>query len=560
MSQLAPNRWRVHARQDSDLLKHLCALRGFSAEVLSPDYATHLHDPFLLPDMEQACQIVREAVDASWHVTVFGDYDADGTPASAILSMMLTQLGLAHDVVLPTRATGYGLRPEQVRDIAKRSQLLITVDTGVTSVEEIRLAKELGMRVIVLDHHLPQATLPAADAVVDPHRSDSQYPFAHLCGCALAYKFVVALGTEFPQLSERFSKWLLDLVAISTVADMMPLIGENRALVHYGLLVLRQNRRPGLRALFATAGVEVEALNAGILGFVIGPRLNAAGRLGDNYPAFELLTAPDDSAAQRLAAVIEEANSQRQTLVQDVMEKAQKQLLRDNTLTDSILLLAKEGWPSGVVGLVAGKLSGQYARPALVATFEDDVAKGSARSIESYPIVDALQRHADLLGSFGGHASAAGFSLPRSKWPDFVAALKRDAAERLRADDLRRTFVVDAELVKDDLAKRSVDSLEKLQPFGLGNGRPLFLLRDAQLRDMRKIGREGRHLKSRVVACGEEIDCVAFNCDDSLHQAEVPIDCIGHLEVNRWNDRESVQFQLIDYRLSGEPVEWIANG
>lgn len=291
MTQQLPTRWCVHVRRQPKLLDHLCDLRGIADSDLSPDYARHLHDPMLLPDMDNACDLIEQAVAGKWHVTIFGDYDADGTPASAILSLMLDQIGLEHEVVLPTRLTGYGLRLEQVKEIATRSKLLITVDTGVTSVAEIALAKELGLKVIILDHHLPLDELPPADAIVDPHRIDSQYPFSHLCGCALAYKFVVALGNKFPALAERFSKWLLDLVAVSTVADMMPLTGENRVLVHYGLLVLRQNRRPGMQALLAAASVDVKALTAGTLGFTVGPRLNAAGRLGDNMPAYELLTA-----------------------------------------------------------------------------------------------------------------------------------------------------------------------------------------------------------------------------------------------------------------------------
>jgi single-stranded-DNA-specific exonuclease len=540
-------------------LGHLCQIRGLTVDGLKPDYATHLHDPMLLPDIERACSLIGEALTHKWHVTIFGDYDADGTPAAALLSMALTELGIAHAVMLPTRQSGYGLRLEQVESIAQSSQLLITVDTGVSAIEEIKRAKELGLSVIVLDHHLPPPTLPNADAVIDPHRLDSLYPFADLCGCALAYKFVVALGRTFPALSERFSKWLLDLVAVSTVADMMPIIDENRALVHYGLVVLRQNRRPGFKALLDRAGLDPTTLTASALGFAIGPRLNAAGRLGDNSPALELLRA-DASRANDWAVKVEAANTQRQALVQEVMEAARASLFQQNDPADFIYILGSEGWPAGVVGLVAGKLSAEYARPVLVATFEPTIARGSARSIEQYPIVEALGRQTRFLDSFGGHTSAAGFTLQRSNWDNFVAKLKTDARSHMRPDWLRKTFYVDAELERDDVTHRVADELELLQPHGLGNYRPTFLLRGVTFRDTARIGRDGRHLRSQIRNQACQIEGIAFGqADQLLPLTSSPLNIIGHLEVNRWRSQERLQFQIIDYKPAGATVEWIAH-
>lgn len=557
---MSENRWRVHQRRHPDLLEHLCLLRGFKSQDLMPDFELHLHDPFLLPNIAGACRLIEEAITNKWHVTIFGDYDADGTPASAILSLMLSQLGVAHEVVLPTRHTGYGLRPDQVRLVAERSNLLITVDTGISSVEEIQLAKELGLKVIILDHHLPGSSLPPADAVVDPHLPESQYPFPHLCGCALAYKLVVALGRTHPSLSDRFSKWLLDLVAISTVADMMPLLGENRALVHYGLIVLRQNRRRGIRALLAQAGLDANLLDARSLGFILGPRLNAAGRLGDNAPAYELLKADSDESADALAADIEAANTARQALVAKVMVEADELLFEQNNSSDSVYLIAKEGWPSGVVGLVAGKIAAKYARPVLVATFEAGVARGSARSIDAYPMVTALSGQAPLLTTYGGHAAAAGFSLPEKNWLSFAQNLKKTAATVLTPELLTHTYLVDAELEQNDVNRRSIDALTKLQPYGLGNGRPLFLLRQAKLTDIRRIGRSNQHLKSRLITPNHQLESIAFGLADRLGTAPPNLDCIGHLEVNRWNNRETLQFQIIDYRPSSDTFDWITNG
>lgn len=510
--------------------------------------------------MEKACQLIRDADKKRWHVTVFGDYDADGTPASAVLSLMLTKLGIRHDVVLPTRASGYGLRTDHIQAIAKASQLLITVDTGISSYEEVRLAKELGLRVIILDHHLPPETLPPADAVVDPHRTDSQYPFAHLCGCALAYKLVVALGKHFPVLSEGFSKWLLDLVAVSTVADMMPLVGENRALVHYGLIVLRQNRRPGLKALLDQARIEPHSLDARSLGFVIGPRLNAAGRLGDNAPAYELLVADSEERASTYAQEIEGANAKRQEIVGNIMTEAERLLFQQNKQDDRVYVLSEPNWPAGVVGLVAGKLTGKYARPVLVATIENGVVRGSARSIEAYPIVSALAEQKDLLSSYGGHAVAAGFSLTEKNWPRFVDQLKASATQKLSLDLLRHTHVVDAELQAQDFSRRSIDNLTRLEPHGLGNSRPLFLLKQAKLKNIRRIGKQSQHVKGNLVTADNELEALAFGMADDVPSLDGQIDYIGHLEVNRWNNRDSLQFQIIDYRPANDTFDWILNG
>ncbi len=551
--------WRVHLRRDEDLVAHLCRLRGLDPLALTPDYLTQLHDPFLLPDMVVACALIKRAIDEDWHVTIFGDYDADGTPAAALLSLALSAIGLRHSVRLPTRDEGYGLRLEQIKEIAKSSKLLITVDTGISSVEEMSVAKAAGMSVIILDHHLPGKQLPDADAIVDPHRHDSSYPFPHLCGCALAYKLVVALGQQFPQLDERFSKWLLDLVAVSTVADMMPLVDENRTLVHYGLVVLRQNRRLGLRALLATAGVDPLTINAGTLGFVVGPRLNAAGRLGDNRPAFDLLIANDEEKAARLAAKIEKANSVRQELVQRVLTEATAEIEKQNDQSDFALLVAKEGWPAGVVGLVAGKFLAQFHRPVFVATNEGDQVRGSARSLECFPVVEALSAHRDLLTSFGGHVTAAGFSLPVAKWSDFARSIKQLARSQLKASQLRPTFSVDAELGGQDLLPKTAKKLEQLAPFGLGNTRPLFLLRGAALDGVRRIGRDEKHVKGRILIDGAQVDVIAFGLAGELDTDTHPtLHAIGYLEMNRWNDREYLQFQIVDYRTSDDTLEWIS--
>jgi len=552
------NRWLVRKRLHDDLLEHLCLLRGFQSSALTPDYSTHLHDPNLLPDMKIARELLARAAKERWPIAIFGDYDADGTPASALLSLAFKKLNLPHQVVLPTRQSGYGLKLDQVESIAQHAKLLITVDTGISSVEEIRKAKELGLHVIILDHHIPPASLPPADAVVDPHRTDSQYPFPHLCGCALAFKFVTALGQDFPELTDGFCKWLLDLVAVSTIADMMPLVGENRALVHYGLIVLRQNRRPGLQALLDRAGIDARSVSASTVGFSIGPRLNASGRLGDNRPAYELLVADDMATATSYADQLEEANRLRQSMVEDVLLQAREQVFKQNNPEDRIFLILGEEWPTGVVGLVAGKLSAEYSRPVIVGSSHEGEVRASCRSVEKYPIVDGLTKCSHLLKTFGGHAQAAGLSADLAGWADFCQAVKADVRGHLSEDDLCRVYKADAVLSDGDLRLEVATRLENLQPFGLGNTKPLLVLPRAEIKEVRFIGSNNRHVKVRLQADGLELDGIGFNVADRYKNAPITHgQFLGYLENNRWNGTERLQFQLIDFQDPGAMIDAI---
>ncbi len=550
------SRWRYFSRRHSNLLEHLCDLRGFDRDKLTPDYSLHLHDPNLLSGMSQARKIVVEAVKEKWPVTVFGDYDADGTPASALLYQLLKHVGLDVEVVLPTRSSGYGLRSEQVTEIGKRSKLLITVDTGITAVAEIALARKLGMKVIVLDHHLPGAELPEANALIDPHLETSEYPFKDLCGCALAFKLAMALREDFSTITDSFCKWQLDLVAISTVADMMPLIDENRALVHYGLIVLRQNRRPGLKALLEIAGVKSEEISATTLGFVIGPRLNASGRLNDNRPALELLIADDPKEAEQLARQVNEANSKRQLIVEEVLAEAEQLLFEQNNPNDLVFTLYKEGWPSGVVGLVAGKICSQYLRPVIVGSLSDGTIKASARSIDAYSIVDALTKGSSLLETYGGHRQAAGLSLNEKNWNKFSTILKKDASELLSDSDLRQQFIADAMLEKKDLDIPVAKQLELLQPFGLGNQRPLVILPQAEISRVRIIGQKNNHLKLTLNSLGQTVDGIGFNMASRFEANPIKgANFLGYLENNIWQGRESLQLRLVDYLPNEATIE-----
>lgn len=553
-------RWQLRRRQSPELIKHLCKVRSIPSEELELDFDQHLHDPYLLPDMDIACQILVDAAKNRQSVAIFGDYDADGTPAAALLSIALTKIGVSNTVRLPNRTTGYGIRLADVEELAKVNSVLITVDTGITSIEEIALAKKLKMKVIILDHHLPKNELPPADALIDPFLPNSNYPFQHLCGCALAYKLVWALSRHFSkELSDSFRKWLLDLVAISTVADMMSMTGENRTLVHYGLKVLRKNRRIGLRELLKRAAINPAEITAGTIGFAIGPRLNAAGRIADNWDAFLLLTESDQARASQLATKIEEYNRTRQRLVEETLLAAQQELFIQNKPADYFYVIAGDNWPSGVLGLVAGRISAVHCRPVVVLSRSGKTYSGSGRSPQSFSLIDALNSAEKYLEKFGGHRLAAGLACSNDNLSKLSAHLKKYAGELLTIEDTFPVFQIDAELSQNELAINTAIEIEKLAPFGIDNPTPAFLIRQASLHQIKLIGRDKNHLKLTIKQGDKTLDAIGFGLAASSKNLNdgMTADLVGCLEVNRWNGRKSVQFKLLDFDLSGKDIEVI---
>lgn len=555
---MAVTRWRVHARQHDDLVKHLCAVRGLTEADLLLDF-NNLHDPNLLPGMKAARALIKKAVQEKWFVTIFGDYDADGTPASAVLATVMERLGLKYNVVIPTRADGYGLKMKDVEAAAKTSKLLITVDTGIAAIEEIKLAKKLGLAVIILDHHLPKTELPPADAVVDPYLPGSVYPFNYLCGCALAYKLTEALAADFPkELTEGFRKWLLDLVAISTVADMMVMKGENRLLVHYGLQVLRKTQRLGLKALLNVAALDPTKLTAENLGYVLGPRLNASGRMGDNYPAFELLMAKTAEEAAEKATAINQFNTERQGVMEAATAEAEKALFEQNNLDDRVFIIAGDAWPAGVIGLTAGKLSYRHNRPVVVLTGAGDTLTGSARSIGDYSIIDGLDSAVKHLISHGGHQQAAGLKLKKSDLPKFVDSLKKHAKANISADDLVPVLTADAVLAPAEISLTTAQALEKLEPFGHENPSPKFIIESAELNSPRTMGKDGKHLKWQAKLAGRDLEVVGFGMAKRFAEMPQPIaHLFGQLEQNHWNGTTRLQFKLADYQPVDHKIEKI---
>ncbi|MBP2622953.1 single-stranded-DNA-specific exonuclease RecJ [Streptococcus oricebi] len=513
-------------------------------QFLSPDLED-LHDPYLLHDMKKAVERIRQAIETGEQILIYGDYDADGMTSASIVKEALEQLGADCQVYLPNRFTdGYGPNASVYKYFIENQgiSLIITVDNGVAGLEAIELAQEMGIDVIVTDHHSMPEVLPAAYALIHPEHPDADYPFKHLAGCGVAFKLATALLEEV-QLE------LLDLVAIGTIADMVSLTGENRILVKYGLAVLKETQRIGLQELFVIAGIQTEELNEETVGFQLAPRLNALGRLDDPNPAIELLTGFDEEEARELALMVNQKNEERKELVQTIQDEARSML----DLTKPVQVLAKEGWNPGVLGIVAGRLLEELGQPVIVLNIDRGVAKGSARSIEAVDIFAALDGHRDIFQAFGGHAGAAGMTLDQANLPQLSDLLVAYIKEQELDLSQKAPLLLDEELLLADLSLDSLKSFEKLAPFGMDNKKPVFYLKDFKVEQARTMGQNNAHLKLKVAQEGASFEVVAFGLGalaNEFAQAK-QLELAVSLSVNRWNGQASLQLMLLDARVEG---------
>ncbi|MGQ9698818.1 MAG: single-stranded-DNA-specific exonuclease RecJ [Armatimonadota bacterium] len=466
---------------------------------LQPDLA-HLHSPLLLPDIEVAVNRLLHALEQKQIILIHGDYDADGLTATALLSRALRRLGgrVLHHVPHRIRE-GYDIKADIVRWAADQGvSLIITVDCGVGAFEAIQEARRLGIDVVVTDHHHPGSTLPPAVAVVNPVRADSAYPFHGLAGVAVALKLLCAL-CEAKNITVRSAyRAFLDLVALGTCADASPLVDENRVLAKFGLHQLRNSKKVGIQALIAEAGIGADVpLTAWHVGFVLAPRLNAAGRLQDPTEALQLLLTNDEAEARRLAHQLGETNARRRLEQERILAEAKAQVNVAELASARMLVVRGEGWHPGVVGIVASKLVDIYRRPAAVIAIDGDTARGSARSLGSFHLVKALDRCEDLLQRYGGHRLAAGFDVRVEAIPELTQRLLQVAGEMVTDDDLRDELEIDAWIDPIDLTPQLWHEVEMMEPFGEGNPVPLFASRMLIL-SVQRIGRTGDHLLMTV--------------------------------------------------------------
>ncbi|GAW32593.1 single-stranded-DNA-specific exonuclease RecJ [Carboxydocella sp. JDF658] len=552
-----PDRARILAQQlgISPLLAGILLNRGItdltSAHLFLRGSIADLGNPLELPDLEKALEILQQALQRQEKITIYGDYDADGVTATALLYLALKPLaGERVDYYLPNRFTeGYGLNLAAVEQLAQKgTRLLITVDCGIASFQEVVRARELGMKVIITDHHELQGELPPAEAVVNPKRPDNHYPWPDLCGAGIAFKLAQAL------LGEK-ALALLDLAAIGTVADLVPLHGENRLLVKAGLERMRHSPRPGLVALCQVAGIEPVGLTAQQLAFQIGPRLNAAGRLSSAEMAVRLLITEKGSEALEMASLLDRTNRERQQIENQIVQAACRLVEEEGCLArDRVLVLAQTDWHHGVLGIAASRLVERYYRPTLLLGLEGDEAKGSGRSIPGFNLFSALSQCRDLLTKFGGHPMAAGLSLNRNQIPRLREQLNELANTWLTEMDLVPDLLVEGEVAWGQVTEELVQELAQLEPYGYGNPIPVLALRKGRVLEVRAIGREGSHLRLWLEGTGaKRQQAVAWQLGHMVREIAAGSGCLDIAfvpDINEWNGQRLVQAQVKDLKNS----------
>lgn len=511
------------------------------------------YDPFLMKGMHEASARIARAIKDQEPMAVYGDFDTDGVTAVTLLMQVITAMGGTIRPYIPHRVReGYGLNNEAIEQLAAEGiRLLITVDCGISNLAEVDRANAIGLDVIVTDHHHPPAELPRALAIVNPKQPGCTYPYKQLVGVGIAYKLVQALWKQGMRPGDLRGRDMLDVVALGTVTDMGPLTDENRSLVRAGLDAINSSDRPGLKALIAVSGLTQGQIDSSAIGFMLGPRINAAGRLADAVRAYDLLLAADFASAQQIAQELNTANRNRQQLTREVQAAARAQAEADERHRRRIVVIAGEGFPSGVVGLVAGKLVEEWGRPVLLIERGESTSRGSARSIAGFSIIEALTECQDLFVKFGGHSAAAGFTIATELLPELDRRLQAIAAQRLTDAMLEPALNIDLELALADLNRERFHAIEQLQPFGQANPMPTLMTRRVQVLAARARGAEGQHLALKLAGPdGHAVDGIAFRLG---HLAEgvtrYPyLDLAYHLEENTWNGQTSLRLNIKDFR------------
>jgi len=512
---------------------------------------SQLHDPFLMKDMKKAVERIHQAVENKEKILVFGDYDADGVTSTSLLYTTLREMNAEAGFYVPNRFTeGYGPNEAAFRHAAEEGvTLIITVDTGISAVNEAETAKELNVDLIITDHHEPPPQVPDGYAVINPKQTDCTYPFKELAGVGVAFKLSQALTGKLP---EEF----YDLAAVGTIADLVPLHGENRVLAVKGLASLKRSLRPGLAALLKRAGAEQSEITEETVGFLIGPRLNAAGRLDSADPAVELLLSRDPEEAEDLSVLIDDLNKERQTIVKEIAEEAEAMVEEQGV--PSVIVVAKEGWNPGVIGIVASRLVEKFYRPAIVLSLqpEEGKAKGSARSISGFDMFQSLSSMRELLPHFGGHPMAAGLTMKMEDVEELHSRLIRVADETMTEDDWKKKLHIDLSVEIEEISVGTIQDLSRMAPFGIGNPAPKVLLQKTTVEQAKCIGSGQDHLKLTLTDEGHAhaLDAIAFRMGNKMNQLSplAKLSAVGKLSINEWNGRVKPQLIVEDMKVS----EW----
>jgi len=558
-ADLMTQRALVSATGLSPLLCQVLINRGITDPAAVQAFLTpslhDLHDPYLLHGMTPAVQRLVTAIRQGERIAVYGDYDVDGVTATALLVTFFDELGLQVPYYIPERASeGYGLNASSIRQLASAQvRLLITVDCGSTALEEVALARRLGMDMVITDHHQPPDRLPDACAVLNPHQPACKYPNKHLCGVGVVFKLLTALRAALRQaqlLTDRLPnlKRHLDLVTLGTIADVMPLREENRVIVHYGLQELTQTRKPGLQALRQVSGKTDKPAGVGEVGFQLAPRLNASGRLGSAMHSVQLLTAREAHEATRLAHLLDAVNQQRRALQQAIEEAVHERIARQyNGRPPAAIVLGDPAWHLGVVGIVAAKIVEAYHRPTFLLHINGDTTRGSGRSIPAFNLYLGLQRCAQWLRQFGGHKYAAGLTMDTAQLPFLQEDLIRFAEDTLAPEDLQPTLHLDAVVTLAEITPALLADLEGCGPHGAGNPVPLFCARAVQVASpIRRLGQQGQQARFRVAQEGVLLDVVAFQQAEQVTALPpgAVLDIAFTPTLNTWRDQRTLELHL----------------
>lgn len=508
----------------------------------------NLHDPFLLHGMEEAVFRIQKAIENNEKILVYGDYDADGLSSTAVMLTTLRDLGANVDFSIPNRFFhGYGPNIELFQKAFDNGvQLIVTVDNGISGIEQVRFAKQLGMDIILTDHHEPGEVLPEADVIIHPKVSKETYPFDELAGVGVAFKLAHALYGKVPE-------HLFEYAAIGTVADLVPLVDENRYIVKKGIEKLRTSKSPWVRALCEASGISQHEINEDAIGFYFGPRINAIGRLGDASPGVDFFTSTNIDDALNGAKLLNVKNVERKDIVKAITEEAIEIIENNEEMANSnILCIAKEGWHQGVVGIVASKLVEKYYKPTIILSIdkEEGIAKGSGRSIEGFHLFHALEQNRELFVNFGGHSMACGMSISIDKIDELRNRLNEQTKQIFTEELLTPSLNIDVSLTLDEISVEAIEEIEKLAPFGSGFSKPKYVIPNVEIKSMRKIGANEDHLKLELGNELHSIDAIGFNKGYLFNEMtyKVPISFVGDLQINEWQGVKKPQFQIEDVK------------
>ena len=505
----------------------------------------NFHDPFLMPDMEKAVERIIKAINNKEKVIIYGDYDADGITSITVLKKFLEDVGLNADYYIPNRLNeGYGLNNNAIQKIVENNyELMITVDCGISGIEEINYANSLGLETIVTDHHEVGDDIPNAIAVVDAKRKDNKYPCRDLAGVGVVFKLIQAISKKLELKEEEYLKYL-DIVCVGTISDIVPLVDENRVITKLGLMLVKQTKNIGLKSLIVSSGYK--KIDSTTISFGIAPRINACGRMGHAEEALKLFLSKNINEVKDLTKILNEYNVERQSTEKRIYEEALNQIQKNHLEEKDAIIVAGENWHHGVIGIVSSKITELYFKPSILLCYEDDIAKGSGRSIPGFDLHDALMKCQDTIEKFGGHSMAIGITIKRENFQKFCYEFE-EVAKDSNLKDIFPMIQIDAEFELKDNNKDMVKSLEQLEPFGEGNKTPIFVFRNVKIDSIRALS-EGKHLKLTLKDGNIVVDAIGFNLGHLAEEYRIGdrIDVVGILEISTFNGLESIQINLKD--------------